>query len=550
MAIINLFSSNSFGSHVHLEISVDIIEQDFFQTQPQSYASIVTAWNTYKIQMIRISVDFLHRISISRTSDFDTLSSVIYDGPNSMVAYLNTYQNTKDRIHYISSTHQVYIVCVHIPNISTFRFNYTKYGYPAARALRPNELITLSNNTGCGYNSPSVWVCTFNISSKHREHAVLRLISFDITGPFTNMPTSAGIAIYNVINNNAVLVYHWYNSKEGNVAITSTENQLIFSVYAYSRIANVSCRLSTGASNCVGIILQRHLKTSIVQITENVVYEILPPVKKKTRFVATFNVKYNCFFIQTNDLSTKPDVASRHITQVFVHNLALNITKHFEDSDMRYSTFKINGDYKLIYAPNTAKPKSQSFIGPIKSLEFFYGQAPIEFFMVSQVPCMLPCHDISNVAASMFGIVKLCDICNFVFIDNVACNNYTIIQDKTITFERILGDLPLNILIWSVEYESWEFSEDTLITLALPDYFAYYISYYADRLVLQLEEKRVVMVDVTNNELWRIPRGSLEIYQRSHIHKIHTIPRKIKVFRLGIYEYFVAGGSRLTGWTN
>ena len=548
MATVNLFlarlSVASLLSYIRAKISINMIDTDFVRTQPQSYASIVIAWGTYKIQMIRISVEFLYRIFISVKSDFDIPSNVIYDGPNDMLEYLSAYNNTQDGFNYISSTHQIYVMYALSTNSSLFSLNYTTHGYPAAPILSPNDLITLINNTGCGYNDPRAWMCTFKISASHHGHAVLHVTSFDITGPFGNLPTSAGIAVYNVINNTAILVHHLYKRTEGNLVITSTENQLFVAVYAYSVLANVSCRLATGASNCVGIFLQRHLKASTIQLTKHISYKINPLGKRKIGFVATFSVGDYCFFIQIHAVSIKP-VARLQVKLVFVHNSALKITKRFEMCGMDCFTFKINGHYKPLREPNTAIEKRQSFVGPMKSIEFFGRQATMEFVMVSQVPCILPCHKISIVAANVHGIVKLCDICNFIFIDNIAWNKYEVIQDKTITFERILGDLSLNILIGSVEYDVVSFPKEFLKVL---HYFAYYISYYVDGLVLQLEEKRVLMVDVTDNGLWKIPRGSMEIHQNTLF--IQTIPTEQKVFRLGMYEYFVLGKSRLTGWRN
>ena len=543
MAIVDVFTF--FGANLNVKMSIDIIDSDFLQTQPQLYTSSVTTWSAYRIQVTVISVDFLHRIFISKNYDLDKVSShAIHDGPNSMVPYLKACNNKQGGLHYISSTHQVYIVYLHPPNVSVLRLHYTKYGNPMAHTLRPTELITLVNNTGCGYSDHRAWKCSFNISTSHHEYAVLRLMAFDITGPFKNMPTSAGIAVYNVVNSSNVLVHHWYKSKKGNLVITGTEQQLLVVVYAYSSLANVSCQLATGVSNCVGIFLSWDLKTSIFHITKQVDKQD-PFGFNKTTFVATLNVVDNCFLIQTSDLPRSPGLRNPEITLVFVYKSALKITKCFGRCGIRCHIFKINGDYKPINVPNREKLQIQSFVGPIKSIVISEGYAPLVLFMISHIPCVLPCQEISPITAHIFAMIKRCDICSFVFIDNIICNMYITIENTTITIKRILGDLPLNIEIGSPQFDARTRMEEWHEII---DFYIYSISYYVDGIALQLEEHRVVKVCVASNGLWRIPRGSMKIYQE--ISPFPFIPKELKVFRFGMYEYFVARGSRLTDWNN
>ena len=553
MARVNIFFPffSWINLYVKIKITIDITEHDFIQTQPQSYPSIVTPLSTYQIQMIHISVEFLYRIVISVTSDFDKLSGhIIYDGPHYLVPTLSAYSNTQHELYYMSSTYQAYIVCAPPSNTSRFRIQYTKHGDHTAHALRPREQVILVNNTGCGDSGPGSWMCTYSISTVDHEHGVLRLLFLDITGPFTNTSTSAGIAVYNVINNTAILVHHWYISMQmmENLTVTSTQRKLLFSVYAYSSLAQVSCHLTTGASKCIGIFLNKDLPTSIALLTKHSFYDFgLATVVvggQTTRFVATFSVNDSCLSIQTSVLPTESDASWLQLVLLFVYDTALKITKYFIQGYTANfcCTVEIRGEYKPIHGPSTVDKTSPFFeiVGRIESITMCIwnecGNMPIVTFVVFQMPCILPCYEISANIANITGIATMCDICNFMFIDRNAFKTYKILLGRIAVLERLIGNLTLDIAIGSPEYQA----SDNLNT-----YGRYYISYRVDALVLQFGEARVVRVDVADNEFWSIPLGTMLVFKPG---SYNYIPKEIHVLELGMYEYVIERGSPLTGW--
>ena len=543
MVMVHFYYSTSRRSLINMKVTLEIIDQDFIHTQIQPRESNFVAWRSYKIQMTHISVVLLYQIVISVvTSDDGKLSDYdIYDGPNTLVPCLNAYNNTQDGVQYKSSTYQVYIIYIPASNISTFSIHYTTYGNPTVHALHTDEHVILINNTGCGDSSPMAWMCTFNVHCHDNKHAFFKLIYIYVTGPFANMSTSAGIAVYNVVNNKPVLARHFYNSMElskDSLTITSTENQLLFSVYAYSSLAQVSCILATGISDCVGIFIDSHIPPSIARITKHTFYKISAIESKTSKFVATVNVGDDCLSMHTSVLPTEYDVSWTQIVFAFVYNTALKVTKRFVQpfALAKCGSVKIIGDYKPIQGPFEV-------VGSIKSILIEAwnecGNMPVVIFTVYQIPCILPCHEISNVISSVPGIVDKCNICNFIYIDRNACNTYKTLPEVSTIFEHVFGDHALTILIKSPEY--------ALRQKLSNEFYGYYISYHVDALVLQLEDVRIVKVGVAGRDLWKIPKGSMEIYHEEP-YRITPVPRDIEVFRLGMYEYFVAGGSPLLSW--
>ena len=67
-------------------------------------------------------------------------------------------------------------------------------------------------------------MCTFNIIAPIGTYARLRVVSLAFIGPYANMLESAGVAIYNVVNNTSVLVAHLSYIVSENVTFTATEN--------------------------------------------------------------------------------------------------------------------------------------------------------------------------------------------------------------------------------------------------------------------------------------------------------------------------------------
>ena len=112
-------------------------------------------------------------------------------------------------------------------------------------------------------------MCTYHIFAPPGTYASLKIISLDIIGPFRNMYASAGVAIYNVINQNRSLVAHWHTSIRsgyGEFVITSTENELYMAVFGYSpfSIAVLSYHFRNESSLCIGRLIGRFMRPSLL----------------------------------------------------------------------------------------------------------------------------------------------------------------------------------------------------------------------------------------------------------------------------------------------
>ena len=89
--------------------------------------------------------------------------------------------------------------------------NYTPDWLHTPQLLTPNQDVTLQNNSNCGDTRKTSWMCTFRIVSTPGTYAQLHITNLNIAGPFAAMFSSAGVSVYNVLNDIAVLAGHWFH---------------------------------------------------------------------------------------------------------------------------------------------------------------------------------------------------------------------------------------------------------------------------------------------------------------------------------------------------
>ena len=247
-----------------ISFQVGVLGRPIVHDQCGTHTGMMT-WSGFKVQWYHINVEMLCRMMIHTGFSFELKpSTIIYDGPNSNMPQLsNRKLQLNEKI--LSSTFQIFVVHVtkHDMVTSTLIFKAVR---DKQIKLKPHQQILLRNNSGCGIKNPKTWMCTYRIISPTGTHASLKVISLDITGDFRNMYVSAGVALYNVFNQNRSLVAHWHRSIDttnGELVITSTENELEMVVFSYSPYAVLSYQFSIQSSICIGRFIGRFIRPSL-----------------------------------------------------------------------------------------------------------------------------------------------------------------------------------------------------------------------------------------------------------------------------------------------
>ena len=258
---------NSFANIIG---EVEVMDRQFIIRLRGSHVEDLISWRYFKVFKYSITAEMLFRIRLSVITGSKV---IIYDGPRLQMPQLSPYENVFNRSHYISSTFQVVIVYVSINDnfISDVKYYNDVYFIPR-KLIAPAQII-LVNNSGCGNTSILSWMCTFNIISLERAQTNVEIMWLYISGPFANTHMSAGVAVYNVVNNTAHLVVHlFYNYnvdlRHKPISITGSENELYISVYAYSPYTLMSLMFIARDNPCIGIFIGKTVRPSLATIPQ------------------------------------------------------------------------------------------------------------------------------------------------------------------------------------------------------------------------------------------------------------------------------------------
>ena len=227
---------NSFANIIG---EVEVMDRQFIIRLRGSQVEDLISWRYFEVFKYSISAEMLFRVRLTTKTGS---KSIIYDGPRLQMPQLSPYENGFNRSHYVSSTFQVVIAHASIDeNFTSEVMHYTNV-YSIPTKLFAPEQILLTNNSGCGNNSILSWMCTFNIILLKRAQTTVEIKGLYIGGTFANTRMSAGVAIFNVINNTAHLVVHlFYNYNQASdqipLSVTGSENELY--IYQFTLILHI-----------------------------------------------------------------------------------------------------------------------------------------------------------------------------------------------------------------------------------------------------------------------------------------------------------------------
>ena len=253
--------SLNFPVNVHVVVKIGVVDKHIFLYKYDIYTGLMT-WSGFKVHWYRINVEMLHRVMIHACFAHEWKSeAIIYNGPNANMPIISNHKYQLNET-IMSSTFQIFVVHVSKTNIenSTLIFNAFR---DKPIMLKPSKQMFLRNNSGCGIKNTKTWMCTYHIFVPVGTSASLKVISLDIVGPFRNMYESAGVAIYNLINQSKSLVTHWHTSIEseyGEFVITSSENELYMTAFAYAPFAVLSYHFSIESGMCIGRFIGKFMR--------------------------------------------------------------------------------------------------------------------------------------------------------------------------------------------------------------------------------------------------------------------------------------------------
>ena len=509
-------SDNAFANIIG---EVEVMDRQFILRLQGSHIEDLISWRHFKIYKYFITVEMLFRIRLSAITGSKV---IIYDGPRLQMPQLSPYENVFNRSHYISSTFQVVIVYVSIDEhfISDVTYYNDVYFIPI-KLIAPAHII-LINNSGCGNTSILSWMCTFNIISLKRAQTNVEIMWLYISGPFANTHMSAGVAVYNVVNNTAYLVVHLFNNynvdlRHKPISITGSENELYISVYAYSPYTLMSLMFIARVNPCIGIFIGKIVRPSLATI----------PQFTKTEYIGnqfhvnvnvTLDISSQCYITHINFLQTEPIHFHYTFHSHFKKCNFLRLLYNTFDGGKSNASLLIWGEFEIT---GGNRPRTfHQFIGDICQFAIIlrYPRIASHFaatINATQLECLQPCgfRHIARFIAGRF--LDMCNMCKYMWLEFLQCRYFMTKANEFITLERILGNQPL--FFWSNSL-SWRFP-------------VRYESYYSmqDFIFRTPSSRRLKACFIKPGELWRIQRASLVM------HEENVIDRKPP--RMNIYQY-------------
>ena len=531
-----------YGGYNEIDMQVNLVDRHIMNNQDGSYAGELIKWGAFAVHTYRVHVEMLYRLHVVVDLQLPQTSYIhIHNGPASSIARIFAYKNISSKAFYRLSTFQAFIVAVTQTNIEGFHLIYKPDPISISKTLMTSERIHIKNNSGCGNTDTKSWMCTLAIVSLKYTHARVRILFRNFDGPFNDMFISAGIAVYNIVKNNTQLVAHFYTKKsdhlQRSLAITGTENKLLLSLYAYFPFTILSCNIIAETSPCVGWFIGWHKRPSIAMMPHSVTkipFKDLDPRAVVYKFVVHVIITPPCFVIHI--IFTPSEYIQYYIVSIiFYYNNMLSV--HLESSIPVYHWESwrchhpiTHGDFSYTYFD--PGHRSYKLIGKVDKIDvemWTCGNRAFTMLSVSTIPCMYPCRHIYKMAAGE-QVTNRCDICTYRWL-TVAQNQlrYSTSTNCTLIMERIKGKLFQEIIL-SIPSSNVTSAEDI-------------ISYKVPKLTYRFRERRVMQINLTDEQVWRASRECLrfldplqwieEIFDRRHY-----INTRLTI-RNGRYEYFV-----------
>ena len=489
-------------------------------------------WESFEVQTYQISVKMLNRIFIALIAPLHQ-KLVIYNGPNPNMPKLLPDKQFFEKAYYTSSTFQALIFVLSQRN-SSIKVIYNSHRDKAPHMFTPTHVLYVKNNTGCGNNNDKSWSCILNIVAPHNTYARLRITDLTIAGSYASLLESAGVAIYNVINNTSVLVAHLSTSMDKYVTVTGTENLLLVSLYGYSPFAILSVILTAEISFCVGQFVLEYQQpcTEMLLGHHNNVHFL--KLKCIGGFYKAFNVSHQCLALQ-NTIS--PYIYFVFKTLQLLYYFEYNSQLKLEyNSTSRCHVLHLFGKYE--YIRGNQDQKSYSAVGDIhhvsfKSWPFYCGYRDLVFVTVSESSCMQPCHNMNVVMPYQYG-VPTCDICKYFWLDGSRTPSwYHSVPNRTVTLEHLRGEPVATVWV----------SSETDVKAG-----GHILSYNLSQFTHRFEKKRLFRVEMTGGSLWRVHKDALSKVYMIEGGSSDLGPRgevDIGVLqRRGSYEYTIVSNMR------
>ena len=538
---------------IQLTMRFGVVDPFYSQNQRPSRTVGPSAWGSFNIVTYHIAVEMIYRVRISFSHDFKrTHRFMFYDGPDAKMPRLPIYRKFDSQTLYLSSTFQIFYVVASKSEDPSFTLSFSADHSFATQYVSPNQEITLTNNTGCGNNGRESWMCTFRIVAPDHMYAQVHISSLNVYGIFANVYTSAGVALYNIVNNKISSVGHWYYSitHGNNLTFTGSENQLVVSVYAYSPYSRLSFAFITYASICIGSFIGKHIRPSMALLSPRVSYKkVTSMTPGRDSVYITYDVTNACHAIHISFLPSEYIVEVPFLHMYFRYEEMIKLTKI--TLGMRLSPFP--GLYTVsvggTYTKSVTKDEySVNFLegdgdirGDIKYINMdvipIYGNIPVTLFTVYPTTCIQQCNSFIHVWGGPASNHLTCDICKYGWLGNsVFSTSYEITPLASIQFERVYGFHPIDISV-----------QPGTNSLTICEKVGGII-YHSHGMSLRFLLGYVFSTFVYKGDLWRFDKGDItemHEYGRTGHCSLLTIPPGVWNWRM--YVYTVVSGLEIRG---
>ena len=505
---------------------MEVMDRQFILRLRGSHIEDIISMRHFHVQKKFITVEMLFQIHLSTKTGPKV---IIYDGPRLHMPKLSPYENLFNKSHYVSSTFQVVVVYVFSDDNFISELKYNKDDNFIPRKLFPPKQIILSNNSGCGNVSILSWMCTFHIISLRETQASVQIMQLDIAGPYADTHMSAGVAIYNVINNTAYLVVHlFYNYNlehtQTPLSVTGSTNELYISVYAYSPYTLLSLKFIAQINPCIGIFIGKNVRPSLVEVPHYIEKGYIGN-QFFVNFHITLNISGQCYIIHVDFFHTESTHFQYNVVSHYEKCNFLRLHYNRYGADLHQLRFWVSGKFQLIgggYHFPFHKVFGDICRFTIQLLAPSMATVFVATVEVTQMGCLQPCRDTDIIISNGGRHLEMCDMCKYTWLDN-SMNDKEFVSNPNgfISLEHIRGNQPL--IIW-------------LRTISTIISGGHGITYSIQPFTFHYPRPRLFKTVIEKGERWRIRRESLLSDAVNSIHRRAPRMNNYKL-RKGGYEY-------------
>ena len=517
--IINPPVTTNFVLSVNIELGV----LDNFNSTPNSspFHGGPTVWGYFNVHTYHVTVAMLYSIRVTAPSELQNGSTIaIYDGPNEQMPQLSYLTSPQFTNIYISSTFQIFVLYVYQKKIHyELQYSADNSSLPLSLMLGENLIINNNNYTAIAVES---YMRMFVISAIHNTHPRIKIRDFGVTGPFRRIFIFAGVAIYNVINGTSLLIAHWcdtLSSKEGNITITGSENNLVVVVYSYPPLACLSVSVEIDHDVCIGRFTG--METSM-------------QLKLNTTFTN------ECTSIHVIKLPQEAVVFVDFVLPFDYHQVwHIHATQFYYSFSPWTHEIEVFGDVIMGKGQHMSRDTRQTtesdargildVIGNIQKITI-HEWSPVRFSVLVAIPtsCTQPCEIMGIFLRSTEILGPNCNLCRYLWFGEFSNNKrYYTIPNTTWTFERVYGK------------GSFCFRLCSLVPATCGG--GHQVSYCMDkdRIDVKIIDHRAMKVHVKPRQLWRVSKTIKGAFHYQWGCRSHHITHDI-MFRRGLYEYILS----------